>query len=71
LASREYCPRCELAVCSDHRRTVPVSHDSIPWLVARLQRGAFAMACHTGTALSPQSLDSPGGKLFNGYVKPT
>ena len=34
--------------------------------------GALALcasACHTGTALPPQSLDSPGGKLFNGYVK--
>ena len=33
--------------------------------------GIFAMlgACHTGTALPPQSLDSPGGKLFNGYTK--
>jgi mono/diheme cytochrome c family protein len=34
--------------------------------------GVFAMlagACHTGTALPPQSLDSPGGKLFNGYAK--
>jgi mono/diheme cytochrome c family protein len=30
---------------------------------------SFAVACHTGTALPPQSLDSPGGKLFNGYVK--
>jgi mono/diheme cytochrome c family protein len=29
----------------------------------------LAVACHTGTALPPQSLDSPGGKLFNGYVK--
>jgi mono/diheme cytochrome c family protein len=29
----------------------------------------LAIACHTGTALPPQSLDSPGGKLFNGYVK--
>jgi mono/diheme cytochrome c family protein len=27
------------------------------------------VACHTGTALPQQSLDSPGGKLFNGYVK--
>jgi mono/diheme cytochrome c family protein len=35
--------------------------------------GSFALlvtACHTGTALPPQSLDSPGGKLFNGYTKP-
>ena len=30
---------------------------------------SFAVACHTGTALPPQSLDSPGGRLFNGYVK--
>ncbi len=28
-----------------------------------------AVACHTGSALPPQSLDSPGGRLFNGYVK--
>jgi Cytochrome C oxidase, cbb3-type, subunit III len=32
--------------------------------------GLLAIGCHTGTALPPQSLDSPGGKLFNGYVKP-
>jgi mono/diheme cytochrome c family protein len=31
---------------------------------------SFAVACHTGTALPPQSLDSPGGRLFNGYTKP-
>jgi mono/diheme cytochrome c family protein len=30
----------------------------------------LAASCHTGTALPPQSLDSPGGKLFNGYTKP-
>lgn len=29
-----------------------------------------AVACHTGSALPPQSLDSPGAKLFNGYLKP-
>jgi mono/diheme cytochrome c family protein len=29
----------------------------------------LAVACHTGIALPPQSLDSPGGKLFNGYAK--
>ncbi len=28
-----------------------------------------AVGCHTGTALPQQSLDSPGGRLFNGYVK--
>jgi cytochrome c551 len=31
--------------------------------------GLASAACHTGSALPPQSLDSPGGKLFNGYVK--
>jgi mono/diheme cytochrome c family protein len=30
----------------------------------------LAASCHTGTALPPQSLDSPGGKLFNGYTEP-
>ena len=30
---------------------------------------SFAVGCHTGSALPPQSLDSPGGKLFNGYAK--
>jgi mono/diheme cytochrome c family protein len=29
----------------------------------------FAVGCHTGSALPPQSLDSEGGRLFNGYVK--
>ncbi len=28
-----------------------------------------AVGCHTGNALPPESLDSPGGRLFNGYVK--
>ena len=47
-----------------------------PILMSRLRHAALAgglallaVACHTGTALPPQSLDSPGGKLFNGYVK--
>jgi mono/diheme cytochrome c family protein len=31
----------------------------VPWLDG----------CHTGTALPQQSLDSVGGRLFNGYVK--
>jgi mono/diheme cytochrome c family protein len=31
---------------------------------------ALAVGCHSGTALPPQSLESPGGKLFNGYTKP-
>jgi mono/diheme cytochrome c family protein len=46
-------------------------------LTLRLRQACFAgslallvVACHTGTALPPQSLDSPGGKLFNGYMKP-
>ena len=30
----------------------------------------FAIGCHTGNALPPESLQSPGGKLFNGYTKP-
>ena len=38
-----------------------------PWLALV---ALLAVACHTGTALPPQSLDSPGGRLFNGYVKP-
>lgn len=29
----------------------------------------FVIGCHSGSALPPQSLDSPGGKLFNGYAK--
>jgi mono/diheme cytochrome c family protein len=37
------------------------------WLASIV--ATLAVACHTGTALPPQSLDSPGGKLFNGYVK--
>ena len=41
------------------------------WLVFSL--GVLVLlisGCHTGTALPPQSLESPGGKMFNGYVKP-
>jgi len=38
------------------------------WIVCVL--GAAAAGCHTGNALPPQSLESPGGKLFNGYTKP-
>jgi mono/diheme cytochrome c family protein len=49
---------------------------SLEFLMSRSRHAALAgslallaVACHTGTALPPQSLDSPGGKLFNGYVK--
>ncbi len=49
---------------------------SFAFLASRLRRlcvasglAFCAVACHTGTALPAQSLDSPGGRLFNGYVK--
>jgi hypothetical protein len=54
---------------------LPMTH-SFAFLVSRLRRlcvvgglASCAVACHTGTALPAQSLDSPGGRLFNGYVK--
>jgi mono/diheme cytochrome c family protein len=49
-------------------RFVPALQSRGAWLACSV--GLLAVACHTGTALPPQSLDSPGGKLFNGYVKP-
>jgi mono/diheme cytochrome c family protein len=40
------------------------------WFGVASSVALLAVACHTGTALPPQSLDSPGGRLFNGYTKP-
>jgi mono/diheme cytochrome c family protein len=39
-----------------------------PWAIV-VASALGSVACHTGNALPPQSLDSNGGKLFNGYVK--